>query len=86
MYCLKYLLPFDIPLYYYINLRSLVVCCSFGHIYLYFSISLKNFVFSVSLSYLSELLCGELYDTFVILSAIFNFEAVLSPSAADYLA
>ena len=39
-------------------------------IYLSLGISLSNFKFSVSLSTASEFFCGELLETFVILSAI----------------
>ena len=83
VYCLTNLLFFDIPLrYYYINLRSSIICC----------------LFSVSFSTISKLFCGELYETFVILSAILSaikspvvsavflialLEAVLSVSAAE---
>ena len=69
MYCLKKLLFFDIPsLYYYISLRSLIFCYLFsGHL---FGISLLNFVFSVCFSTVFELTFGELFDTFVTLSAI----------------
>ena len=72
MYCLTSLLFFDIQLiYYYINLRSSIIFCLFpGDIYLSFGIFLSNTIFSASLSTVSELLCGAVFDNFVILSAI----------------
>ena len=72
VYCLTSLLFFGIPiLYYYINLRSLRIFCLFsGDIYLSFGITLSNLIFSASLSTVSELFCGEVFETFVILSAI----------------
>ena len=57
----------DTPLlYYYINLTiSITFCLSSGDIYLFLSISLL-----CSFVIVSELLCGELLETFIILSAI----------------
>ena len=60
MYCLTNLLFFNIPLLYYINPNSAIICCLFsGDIYLTFGIS-------HSFSSVSELSC----EVFVILSAI----------------
>ena len=72
VYYLINLLFFNIPLlYYYINFRlSVIFCLSSEDIYLSFDISLSNLVFSVSLSTVSELFCGESFDTFLILSTI----------------
>ena len=95
----KKLLFFEILLLsYYINLRSLIICFLFsGDIYL----SLSSPIFSPSFVTISELLCGKVFETFVILSAILSpikspvafagfwivlFEAVLSASAANVLA
>ena len=66
-YYLTNLLFVDIPLlYYYINLRSSrIFCLSSGDIYLSLDISL-----SCSFVIISELFCGELLETLVILSAI----------------
>ena len=73
----------------------------FWGIYLSLGISISNSVFFVSLSAVSELLCDEVLETFVILSAILLpikspvapavfwialFEAVLHASVADFLA
>ena len=53
------------------HLKSLIIGCLFsGDIYLSFGISLWNTVFFISLSTVSELLCGELLDIFVILWAV----------------
>ena len=88
------LLIFDIALLnYYIYLRPLIICCLFsGDVY----ISLGSSFVTVS-----ELFCGEVFATFVILSAIFLpikspvasavfsitlFEADLIASLADCLA
>ena len=68
MYCLAIFLFFDIPLlYYYTNLRSLIICCLFSEdIYLSFAISVSS---------LASLFCEcssleEFLKIFVILSAI----------------
>ena len=68
--------------------------------YLSFSIFLSNLVFFVSLSIVSELFCGKLLESFVILSVILLpvkspvpsavfltalFEVVLTESVADCL-
>ena len=51
-------------LYYYINLISSIICCVFsGDIYLFLGVS-------VSLSTASNVNCGDLFKTFVILLAI----------------
>ena len=84
------------------HLKSLIIGCLFsGDIYLSFGISLWNTVFFISLSTVSELLCGELLDIFVILwavllpskssgsSAVFwtaSFEAALSSTVVDFSA
>ena len=62
VYCLISLLFFDILLlYYYINLRSTIICClSSEDVYLSLGISL----------FISKLFCGEFFQIFVILSAI----------------
>ena len=63
LYCQISLLFFNIPLlHYYINLRSLIICCLFCryiYIYLYLCISLSCPIFS-----------SEVFETFVILSEI----------------
>ena len=67
MHCLKNLLLFDIPLLYcYINLRSSITFyLSSGDTCLSLDISLlSSFVF------VSEYFCSEVFETFVILSAI----------------
>ena len=68
--CQTNLLFSDILLLYcYINLRSLIICCLLPKdIHFSFAISLSNPAFSVSLSFVSELLCGEPLQAFVILS------------------
>ena len=67
VYYLKNLSFFDIPLlYYYINLRlSIIFCFCSRDICIYLGISL-----SCSFVIVSELFCGELLQTFVILLAI----------------
>ena len=103
VYCLTSSLFFDIPLlYYHSKLRSSIIfyLCS-GEIYIFLGISLSGSIFSVSFLTVSELLCDDFLETFVILSAnllpiespvasaafrIALFEAVLSASAADHLA
>ena len=69
---LKSLLFFDISLlYYYITLRSSIIFCLFsGDIYLSLGISLSRPIFYASFVTISELFCGEVLETFVILSAI----------------
>ena len=83
-------------LYYYISFRSSIVFCLFdGDIYLSLGMSLCFFVIA------SELFCGQLLETFVILSEMSLpiksivasadfwmtlFEDVLSASVADFLA
>ena len=57
-------------LYYYINLRSSIFCLFSGDKYLSFDVSLSNLIFYVSFSTVSEVFCGEVFKTFVILSAI----------------
>ena len=67
VYCLTNLLFFDILLLYcYINLRSSIIfCLSSGDIYLSLGISL-----AYSLLNISKLFCGEVFQTFTILSPI----------------
>ena len=43
---------------------------SSGDTYLSFGVSLSNPIFSVSLSTVFELFCGEIFETFMILMAI----------------
>ena len=66
------LLVLSIPLLnYYNNLRSSIIFCHFsGSIYLFLGISLSNPIISASFSIVSELFCGEVFEAFVILSAI----------------
>ena len=53
-----------------------------GNIYLSFGISLSNPVFSVSLSTVFEVFCGECLDTFVILSGtLLQIKPRIAPSA-----
>ena len=61
----KRFIIFDIPLLsYYINFNlPIISCLSSGGTYISFGISLSNSIFSISLS-------NELFETFVILSAI----------------
>ena len=73
--CLTSLLFFDILLlyyiilYYYINFRSsIIVCLCSGEIYLFLHISLSIPI--LSFLFVTELLCDEVFETFVILSAI----------------
>ena len=97
MHCLKHLLLFDIPLLYcYINLRSSITFyLSSGDTCLSLDISLLS-----SFVLVSEYFCSEVFETFVILSAILFpiksltatavfwitvFGVVLSVSPADYL-
>ena len=64
MYCLANLLIFDIPLLYYVNLNSLIICHLFsGDIYLSFGIS-------VSFKLFCECNFLEDFQALVILSAI----------------
>ena len=102
MYYLTNLMFLGIPLlYYYISFRSSIICLFYGDIYLSFGLCLSNPIFPISLSTVFELFCGDVFVTFVILSVILLpnkspffwavlltilFEAVLSASAADYLA
>ena len=67
MHCLKHLLLFDIPLLYcYINLRSSITFyLSSGDTCLSLDISLLS-----SFVLVSEYFCSEVFETFVILSAI----------------
>ena len=61
VYCLTSLLFFDIPLYYYINVRSSIIFYLFcGDIYVCLGIS-------VLLSTISELFCAQFLESFVIL-------------------
>ena len=70
---LKNLLFFDIPLlYYYINLSSSIIFCLFsGERHIFFGISLSSLIYSGSFVTVSELFCGEVTETFVILLSIF---------------
>ena len=103
MYYLTSLLLFDIPLLYcHINLASSIIFyLSSVDIYLSLDISLSNPIYFLLFVTVSELFCGEIFETFVILSAILLpikspiasaifriavFEAVLSASVANYLA
>ena len=75
LYCLTNLLFFSfsitILLCYYINLSLLVFRCLFSvDIYLSFGISLSNPIFSVSLSTVPEVFCGEVLEISVALLAI----------------
>ena len=79
MYCLENLLFFDIPLLYYTNLNSSIICFLFsGDIYLSFGISL-------SFSSIFEAFCGwisfEDFEILVILSAILL--PIRSPVASE---
>ena len=67
VYCLQNVLFFDIPLlYYYINLRSsIILYLSSGDMYISLGISLL-----FSFLTISKLFCAEVFETFVILSAI----------------
>ena len=70
MYYPKDLLVIDIPLlYFYINLRSSIICCLFSE-NMYLSNSLLKSIFSISFAIVSELFCDEVLETFVILSVI----------------
>ena len=96
MHCLTNLLLFDVSLlYYYINLKSSIIfCLSSGDICLSLGVFLPCSFVTVS-----ELLCCEFFEAFVILtaillpikspvaSAVFSitlFEEVLSASVADF--
>ena len=98
-----FLLFFGIPLlYYYIILKSSInFCLSSGDIYLSLVISLSCLIFPFSFIIIFELFYGDIFETFIILSAIFLpikspvasavfwialFEAVLSASISDCLA
>ena len=78
-----------IPLsYYYVNLRSSIICCLFSVHIFFLGISLSAPLFYVSLSTVSEIICCEFLDNFSVIlrpiksplsSAIFRiavFEAV----------
>ena len=66
MNCLKLLLLFDMPLLYYFNLSSPVICClSSGDMYRSLGISL-----SCSFVTISELFRCEFFETFVILLVV----------------
>ena len=81
VYCLLLFNIFDTPLlYYYINLRSVIIFCFsswYMYIYIYLSlgISLSSFIVIVS-----ELFCGELLENFAILLAILL--PIKSPAAS----
>ena len=66
------LLSFLFLLFYYrINLRLSINFCLFSRdVYLSFCTSLSNPILSVSLSTVPELYCGEVLETFLILSVI----------------
>ena len=72
MYCLTNSLFFDIPLlYYYINLRSLIMSCLFWrYISSFLVFHYQIYIFSVSISTVSELFFNELLDVFLVLLAI----------------
>ena len=54
MYCLTNLLFFDIPLLYYVNLNSSIICCLFsGDIYLSFGFSRFNWITHFYICYLN---------------------------------
>ena len=71
LYHLISLLVFDAPLLYcYINLRSLIISCLFsGDICLSLGISLSTPICFSSFVTVSKLFCGEVFETFVVLSA-----------------
>ena len=77
VYCPRNLSFFEIPLLHcYINLRSSIMFCFFsGDIYLSLGISL-----SCSFETVFELFCGDIFETFVILSPVLL--AIKSPVAS----
>ena len=93
---------YSILFIFYINLNSSIICCLFsGNLYFCFDYSLSNFMFPASLLAVFELLCGEVFEAFVIPSAILSpikspfvsvvfwislFQVVLSASVVDFLA
>ena len=50
--------------WYSIIILSWIFCLSYGHIYISLGIFLSNPIFSVSLSTVLELLCGEVLETY----------------------
>ena len=87
--CLTSLLFYDNPLlYYYINLRSSIIFCLFsGGTYLSLGTSLSNPIFSVSFVTVSELICGEVFETFVNSTTLFlsNHQMLLLFSELPFL-
>ena len=80
MYCLTYLLFFDILLlYYYINLRSLIIFWLSSE---YINLSLSIYL-SFSFAIPSELFYGEILETFVVLLVILS--PIKSPAALAVL-
>ena len=75
-------------LYYYINLKSLIILCiSFGDIYLFLDIFfIKSCIFFVSFSAVSELFSGEVFETFAILLLLdlFTRSAILLPIKSPF--
>ena len=75
-------------LYYYINLKSLIIfCISYGDIYLFLDIFfIKSCIFFVSFSAVSELFSGEVFETFAILLLLdlFTRSAILLPIKSPF--
>ena len=65
MYCLTNLLLFDIPLLYYANLNSSMICCLFSED-IYFSFGISNSSSFCECNYLEDF-----FEALVILSIIF---------------
>ena len=87
VYCLTNLLFFDIALlYYYINLRSLIICSLFSrNIYFSLGIALSNPVFFVSSSIVLEPSCGELPETYVIFwSILLSIKSAVAFAVLNY--
>ena len=82
VYYVNLVIIFDILVsYYYINLKSLIICCLFSRgVYISLGISLSCSIFSVSFATVPEMFCVEVLETFVVLSA--TLSQVKSPIAS----
>ena len=77
MYCQTNLLLFDIPLLYYVNLNSSMICCLFSKD-IYFSFGISNSSSFCECNYLEDF-----FETLVILSTVFL--SIKSPvDSADF--
>ena len=63
--------------WYSIIILSWIFCLSYGHIYISLGIFLSNPIFSVSLSTVLELLCGEVLETYQRFNCQLNHQLLL---------